>query len=147
MIKESLYYGKILLFGEYGIIQDSMAYLSLILIIMVNFYTAKPLHIQQNLTTLLNYYNHLVSLKKDGNLPCDLNLDKFKEELDHGLYFDSSIPQGFGIGSSGAIVAAIYDKFCKSDKIDADNQISNEDILALKKYSVALSYFHGQVPV
>ena len=24
MIKESLYYGKILLFGEYGIIQDSM---------------------------------------------------------------------------------------------------------------------------
>ena len=150
MIKESLYYGKILLFGEYGIIQDSMG-----LSIPYTDYNGQFLYSKSPSTystksnqSLLNYYNHLVSLKKDGNLPCDLNLDKFKEELDHGLYFDSSIPQGFGIGSSGAIVAAIYDKFCKSDKIDADNQISNEDILALKKYSVALkAIFMAQVPV
>ena len=92
----------------------------------------------------MKYYNHLVSLNKEGNLPCDLNLDKFKEELDQGLYFDSSIPQGFGIGSSGAIVAAIYDKYCGTNKIDANKQISNEDILVLKKiFSSLESYYHG----
>ena len=146
MIKESLYYGKILLFGEYGIIQDSMG-----LSIPYTDYNGQFLYSKSpssNSTksnqSLLNYYNHLVSLNKEGNLPCDLNLDKFKEELDQGLYFDSSIPQGFGIGSSGAIVAAIYDKYCGTNKIDANKQISNEDILVLKKiFSSLESYYHG----
>ena len=146
MIKESLYYGKILLFGEYGIIQDSMG-----LSIPYTDYNGQFLYSEspssystKSNQSLLNYYNHLVSLNKEGNLPCDLNLDKFKEELDQGLYFDSSIPQGFGIGSSGAIVAAIYDKYCRTNKIDANKQISNEDILVLKKiFSNLESYYHG----
>lgn len=146
MIKESLYYGKILLFGEYGIIQDSMG-----LSIPYTDYNGQFLYSKSTSSystksnqSLLNYYNHLVSLNKEGNLPCDLNLDKFKEELDQGLYFDSSIPQGFGIGSSGAIVAAIYDKYCRTNKIDANKQISNEDILFLKQiFSSLESYYHG----
>ena len=146
MIKESLYYGKILLFGEYGIIQDSMG-----LSIPYTDYNGQFLYSKSHSSystksnqSLLNYYNHLVSLNKEGNLPCNLNLDKFKEELDQGLYFDSSIPQGFGIGSSGAIVAAIYDKYCGTNKIDANKQISNEDILVLKKiFSSLESYYHG----
>ena len=146
MIKESLYYGKILLFGEYGIIQDSMG-----LSIPYTDYNGQFLYSEspssystKSNQSLLNYYNHLVSLNKERNLPCDINLDKFKEELDQGLYFDSSIPQGFGIGSSGAIVAAIYDKYCRTNKIDANNQISNEDILVLKKiFSILESYYHG----
>ncbi len=36
--------------------------------------------------------------------------------MEKGLYFDSSIPQGYGVGSSGALVAAIYDKYA-TDKI------------------------------
>ena len=146
MIKESLYYGKILLFGEYGIIQDSMG-----LSIPYTDYNGQFLYSKspssyskKSNQSLFNYYNHLVSLNKEGNLPCDLNLDKFKEELDQGIYFDSSIPQGFGIGSSGAIVAAIYDKYCGTNKIDANKQISNEDILVLKKiFSSLESYYHG----
>ena len=146
MIKESLYYGKILLFGEYGIIQDSMG-----LSIPYTDYNGQFLYSKspssystKSNQSLLNYYNHLVSLNKEGNLPCDLNLDKFKKELDQGLYFDSSIPQGFGIGSSGAIVAAIYDKYCGTNKIDANKQTSNEDILVLKKiFSSLESYYHG----
>ena len=27
------------------------------------------------------------------------------------MYFDSSIPKGYGVGSSGALVASIYDKY------------------------------------
>ena len=53
MIKESLYYGKILSFGEYGIIQDSMG----LSIPYTDYngqflYSKSPLHIQQNLTNL-----------------------------------------------------------------------------------------------
>ena len=42
MIKESLYYGKILLFGEYGIIQDSMG-----LSIPYNDYNGKFLYTEE----------------------------------------------------------------------------------------------------
>jgi mevalonate kinase len=38
------------------------------------------------------------------------------KSVETGMYFDSSIPQGYGVGSSGALVAAIYDKYAQ-DKI------------------------------
>ena len=64
--------------------------------------------------------------------------------LENNLYFDSSIPQGFGIGSSGAIVAATYDKYCNKNKIVSNKNILNEKILELKVIFSALeSFYHG----
>ena len=41
------------------------------------------------------------------------------------MYFDSSIPEGYGVGSSGALVAAVYDYYA-NDKITVlENLISN----------------------
>jgi mevalonate kinase len=58
------------------------------------------------------------------------------------LYFDSSIPQGFGVGSSGALVAAIYDRYAEN-KVEIDN-ITKESISTLKKtFAQMESYFHG----
>jgi mevalonate kinase len=59
------------------------------------------------------------------------------------LYFESNIPQGYGIGSSGALVAAIYDQYAshlqKNRKIFTSLEISN-----LKEvFSRMESYFHG----
>lgn len=34
-----------------------------------------------------------------------------RSEVDLGLNFESNIPVGYGLGSSGALVAAIYDDF------------------------------------
>ena len=146
MLKDSLYYGKILLFGEYGIIQDSMG-----LSIPYTDFNGKLLFQQEpnGSTTssnnqLKSFYKHLKKLDIDNSLPCHLNLENFNSDLDSGLYFDSSIPQGFGIGSSGAIVAAIYDKYCKKNKIRSSDNISNEDILRLKLIFGELeSYYHG----
>ena len=42
------------------------------------------------------------------------DLDTLKNDVETGMYFDSSIPQGYGVGSSGALVAAIYDKYAKN---------------------------------
>ena len=146
MLKDSLYYGKILLFGEYGIIQDSMG-----LSIPYTDYNGKLLYpSKSNQTTkksnqqLIYFYEHLLKLSLDNSIPCKLDLINFKQDLDKGMFFDSSIPQGFGIGSSGAIVASIYDKYCKEEKISSNEEISNENILNLKQIFGKLeSFYHG----
>ena len=61
-----------------------------------------------------------------------------------GLYFDSSIPQGYGVGSSGALVAAIYDKYA-SDKITVLENLTRDKLLKLKSiFSMMESFFHGK---
>ncbi len=146
MIKESLYYGKILLFGEYGIIQDSMG-----LSIPFNDYNGKFLYSekpsQENTKSnkqLNLFLQHLLNLRTENSLPCHLNLERFKDDIENGIHFDSSIPQGFGIGSSGAIVAAVYDKYCEKNKISSSKELSNAKILELKKiFGQIESYYHG----
>jgi len=146
MLKESLYYSKILLFGEYGIIKDSMG-----LSIPYSDYNGKFLFgnnhnskSKKSNQQLSNFLTHLKELDKQKTLPCSLDLVSFEKDLNNDLYFDSSIPQGFGIGSSGAIVAAIYDKYCIEGKILSDKDLQNEKILELKTiFSNLESYYHG----
>lgn len=56
-------------------------------------------------------------------------------ELNAGLFFDSTIPLGYGVGSSGALVAAIYDRY---------KLIEINDIPKLKEFLAKMeSFFHG----
>jgi mevalonate kinase len=145
MLKDSKYYSKILLFGEYGIIKDSMG-----LSIPYNDYNGslifsdhKSEFSYSSNKNLFKFYNHLNSLQETNSLPCSLNLTQFKSDIENGIFFDSSIPQGFGVGSSGALVAAVYDKYC-TDKISSESQITNKNILKLKTiFGQIESYFHG----
>jgi len=41
-----------------------------------------------------------------------LDVEQFKRDLDQGLILESNIPNGYGLGSSGALCAAIYDRYC-----------------------------------
>jgi mevalonate kinase len=85
----------------------------------------------------------LNDLDKKGEAVAQFNLTEFKADLDANLSFDSSIPQGFGVGSSGALVAAVYDKY-GIDKIDAEN-VKKGELPRLKKvFSQMESYFHGK---
>ena len=102
---------------------------------------SKPLtkHNQRATRSLFKYLEYL----KSEEAPCPFNIAAFESDLNSGLYFDSSIPQGFGVGSSGALVAAIYDRYCE-DKI-SKNPKHSTDIKALKKiFSWMESYFHGK---
>lgn len=145
MIKEGLYYAKILLFGEYGIIEDSMG----LSIPYSNFNgqfrfpegTVQE-HVSSN-AVLRKYVSHLQALYMAGEMPFDLDLEAFIDDVEKGIYFDSSIPQGFGVGSSGALVAAIYDKYAL-DKIKPEN-INKDSILKLRNaFGLLESYFHGK---
>lgn len=95
----------------------------------------------QHLSAFLNY---LKDLKTQGKLPCEMSLDKFESDIQTGLYFDSSIPQGFGVGSSGALVAAVYDRYSVNKITEQDTQ--KEGVLSELKQTLSVleSYFHGK---
>lgn len=142
-MKGPLFYAKILLFGEYGIIKDSKG-----LAIPFNAYRG-ALKTSDNLEgdekksneNLHKYYNYIAELDTDL---VSFNVTEFKEDLETGMYFDSSIPQGYGVGSSGALVASIYDKYA-SDKITVLENLTREKLLKLKAtFSLMESFFHGK---
>ena len=142
-MKGPLFYSKILLFGEYGIIKDSKG-----LSIPYNFYNGAlkvddnpTLEAQKSNASLKRFVTYLKALDK-GLVTFDL--DALQNDVDAGMYFDSSIPQGYGVGSSGALVAAIYDKYA-SDKITVLENLTREKLLKLKTiFSEMESFFHGK---
>lgn len=141
-----LFYSKILLFGEYGIIKDSKG-----LSIPYNFYKGAlkmdkhhTLSTHKSNATLKRYSEYLEKLQKEQPNLVNFEIDTLKEDVAKGLYFDSSIPQGYGVGSSGALVAAIYDKYA-TKKITVLENLTREKLLQLKGiFSEMESFFHGK---
>ncbi len=145
-MKGPLFYSKILLFGEYGIIKDSKG-----LSIPYNFFKG-ALKMDNNssenakesnkyLSEFATYLEELQS--KEPNL-VSFDFATLKKDVTNGMYFDSSIPQGYGVGSSGALVAAIYDKYAK-DKITVLENLTREKLLKLKAvFGKMESFFHGK---
>ncbi len=112
-MKGPLFYAKILLFGEYGIIKDAKG-----LSIPYNFYKG-ALKISDTKNKKAQSSNQKLSefvdfLEQINSTLVTFNIKQLREDLAKGLYFDSSIPQGYGIGSSGALVAAIYDRYANN---------------------------------
>lgn len=142
-MKAPIFYSKILLFGEYGIIKDSKG-----LSIPFNYFKGglkvgdfeneNQKFSNQNLKKFRNY------LLKINNDIVKFDHQKFDKDLVNGMYFDSSIPQGYGVGSSGAIVAAIYDRYA-FNKITVLENLTKQKILVLKNiFSEMESFFHGK---
>lgn len=72
------------------------------------------------------------------------DIEVLEKDVADGMYFDSSIPQGYGIGSSGALVAAIYDRYAMN-KITVLENLTREKLLRLKKiFGKMESFFHGK---
>lgn len=145
-MKGPLFYSKILLFGEYGIIKDSKG-----LSIPYNFYNG-ALKVDENPSeeavksnaSLKRFVSHLENLQNEQPELVTFNLEALKTDVERGMYFDSSIPQGYGVGSSGALVAAIYDKYAKN-KITVLENLTREKLLQLKAIFAQMeSFFHGK---
>ena len=145
-MKGPLFYSKILLFGEYGIIQDSKG-----LSIPYNFYNGalkKEENPSENAiksnASLQKFVVYLENLQTKNPELVTFNLALLKQDVNSGMYFDSSIPQGYGVGSSGALVAAIYDKYAHN-KITVLENLTREKLLQLKMiFSQMESFFHGK---
>lgn len=146
-IAEKIYNAKILLFGEYGIIKDSMG-----LSIPYDYYKG-ALVIPQGAVSdesaresnahIASFARYLESLNEDPAFESHIDTEALNRDVECGLYFDSSIPCGYGAGSSGALVAAVYDRYCPA-RITPEG-IGPQDIVRLKGILGRMeSFFHGR---
>lgn len=145
-MKGPLFYSKILLFGEYGIIRDSKG-----LSIPYNFYNGALKsdgndsdEAKKSNKNLERFVSYLEDLQTEQPYLVSFDMEALRSDVANGMYFDSSIPQGYGVGSSGALVAAIYDKYAQN-KITVLENLTREKLLQLKSiFGQMESFFHGK---
>lgn len=130
-IMNNIFYpAKLLLFGEHTVLQGSQALAMPLWKYGGSWEYADDKTMQFDLP---KFYNYLKQIVKNGEIMLDT--EGLAEELNQGLYFKSYVPRGYGVGSSGALVAGMYDKFCIK---------KSEDLLELKTiFGKMESYFHG----
>lgn len=145
-MKKSLFPAKILLFGEYGVIKDSKG-----LSIPHDFYQGsfsfkknKNINFLYSNHEIKKYYKFLFSIFHKQKIIKTFRMKDFFNDLKNGMYFNSNIPQKYGIGSSGALVAAIYENY-NNNKIIVNKKLNRYDFYILKNiFSIMESYFHGK---
>jgi len=134
------YFAKLLLFGEYGLICNSMA-----LSVPYNAFSGQlAFDSERKYTESTNEIRKFAEFLKSNegvqNYGFKFDLNKLDSDLQQGLYFSSSIPQQYGVGSSGALVAALYGKY--QDDSERSRTQTPENLKA--GFSVLESYFHGK---
>lgn len=129
------YYSKVILFGEYSMIFDSTALMVPLKQFSAQWRFASHLLAQGSAASnasLQRFADYLSTL--DG-VKDNFDLQRFNHDLYYNLFLDSNVPSGYGLGSSGTLVAAVYDAYAKQ---------KTDDLLALKTlFGQMESYFHG----
>lgn len=144
---DKLFSAKILLFGEYSLLCGSMA-----LSIPFDQFHGKLVNSTGTTVSdenknsnkhIKDFLNFLLNLEKKKELAFAINTSQLLKDVDSGLFFESNIPRGYGLGSSGALVAAIFAEY--GDQENFVNSLSNEQLFKLKSFFATLeSYFHGK---
>jgi len=125
---------KLLLFGEYAIIKGAKG-----LAIPFQEYSG-ALDFSDSVndfkSEFLSFHQYLSNLDL---IEQELNLDQFERDIENGIYFDSNIPKGAGVGSSGALCASIYKRYLKNEKL-----LEKEDLkFLLDRMALMESFYHG----
>lgn len=130
-----MFYSKIILFGEYSMIFDSVA-------LMIPFRKFKAYWSFGNTLTderekssnaaIRRFADYLSGQTDFGD---KLDLKRLADDLDKGLFLYSDVPSSYGLGSSGVLVAAVYKRYGRQ---------TTDDTMALKRlFGQMESYFHG----
>jgi mevalonate kinase len=86
------------------------------------------------------FYEHLKLDDSTQTLHFSFDLERLGTDLYGGLYFDSNIPLQYGVGSSGALVAALFSKY--AFPVEMGNNLSPEILKA--NFALLESFFHGK---
>ncbi len=130
----TLYYSKVILFGEYSMIFDATA-----LMVPLQQFSARwklgkltmPRAKKSN-ESICRFRDYLADIK---NISASIDIDALSRDLNFGLNLSSNVPSGYGLGSSGTLVAAVYDRYAK---------LHTNDLMELKSiFGQMESYFHG----
>ena len=129
------YYSKVILFGEYSMIFDATALMIPLKRFSAQWRFASHLSAQgaaASNASLQRFADYLSTLAETKNI---LDLQRFNHDLHYNLFLDSDVPSGYGLGSSGTLVAAVYDAYAKQ---------KTNDFLQLKAlFGNMESFFHG----
>lgn len=148
------YYAKILLFGEYAIVRGSQA----LALPLAQFFcqwvegeqsagsirdpdlTKAERAAANSRQALEQFLSYLKKTTLSDKLPALLDLQRFESDLAEGLFLSSNIPIGYGVGSSGALCAAVYDRYAreKIERTASDRYVDLRRLLARME-----SFFHG----
>ena len=129
------YYSKVILFGEYSMIFDATA----LMIPLKRFSAQWQFPQSRNLASSLPSNQSLKQfckyLSENHELSNLFDFQYFSKDLNEGLFLASNVPSGYGLGSSGTLVAAVYDRYAIR---------KNDDLLQLKTlFGQMESHFHG----
>ena len=129
------YYSKVILFGEYSMIFDATA----LMIPLKRFSAQWQFPQSRNLASSLPSNQSLKQfckyLSENHELSNLFEFQSFNKDLNEGLFLASNVPSGYGLGSSGTLVAAVYDRYAKQ---------KTDDYLQLKTlFGLMESHFHG----
>ncbi|MGE5357341.1 MAG: mevalonate kinase [Deltaproteobacteria bacterium] len=100
------YSSKILLFGEYTVINGSDA-----LAIPFGRFKGSWGFDKRNIQKILFDLADFIKKNLSGIESPVFKYNLFINDLNKGLFFDSDIPVGYGAGSSGALTAAVFDSY------------------------------------
>lgn len=132
---EKFYSAKLLLLGEHIVLKGAQALAMPLPLYGGQFRFAKSG--QKIEYPLIDFAEYISMLKENNSLLADIDIAQLKSAIARKLYFKSNIPIGYGLGSSGAFVAAIYDQFCPPDKKAIEFNILKQQLAQLE------SFFHG----
>ena len=127
------YHGKIIIFGEYTVIDNGCA----LALPLKSVYGSLNIGIENDLTSnmsILRFCQYLERLVLPHNVT--LNIHQLKDDINKGLYLDTNARAGYGIGSSGILTAAIFLQYYNGMKLLSINEL--KEILASME-----SFFHG----
>jgi mevalonate kinase len=149
LLNSELYYSKLMLFGEFSVILGSRAitvpyghFKGELSFISDDKYTDYDYAVKSN-HMLNEYVSEMKSVDKIENISCIIDLHKLQKDIKKGLFFESTIPQGYGLGSSGALTASIYSRYA-IERIKQNRYLSSEVLVQLRIILGKLeSYFHG----
>ena len=129
------YYSKVILFGEYSMIFDATALMIPLKRFSAQWRFASHLSAQgaaASNASLQRFSDYLSTLDETKDI---IDLQRFNHDLHYNLFLDSNVPSGYGLGSSGTLVAAVYDAYAKQ---------KTDDYLQLKTlFGKMESFFHG----
>jgi len=125
------FYSKILLFGEYTVIDGSAAVAVPYMKYGGN-WSQQPNPNKDGIEKLKKYLSSEYYAGRVDNI----DFDRLERDINNGLSFKSSIPTGYGLGSSGSLSAAFFHRYFK--KKDFYTLAKLKETLALIE-----SCFHG----
>ncbi len=122
------YPAKLLLFGEYSVLHGSQA-----LAVPLNQWSG---HWSEQRPIVHTSPGPFINWLFEQSIIDEQNKQRMTVDFTNGLSFASSIPIGHGVGSSGAYVAAVFDRYLAEKKSTSD---SNPSIIMAGMEA----FFHG----